>query len=64
VCNLFHPNERIHVAFVGPSRLMGKGYWKIRYINLTDLALNLCPGFERSHMKLLSCFLWCSYCWV
>jgi len=64
VCNLFHPNERTPVAFVGAPELMGKGYWKIKYISLTDLALNLCPVSERNHVKLLSCSLWGSYCWV
>jgi hypothetical protein len=51
---LFHPNEIIPIAFVGASRFLGKGYWRIEYINWTDLALNFSSIFERNHVKLSS----------
>ncbi len=60
MCNLFHLEEKIPIAFVGALGLLGKGYLKIKYITLIDLALNFCPVFERNHVKLLSWSLWVS----
>ncbi len=62
--NLFHPREKILVAFVGALGFLGRGYWKIEYITLTDPTLNLCPVFERNHVKLLNHSLWGFCCWV
>jgi len=58
MCNMFHPKERILVTFVGASGFLGRGYWRIEYITLTNPAFNLCPVFERNHVKLLNCSLW------
>jgi hypothetical protein len=63
MCNLFHPNERVPIAFVGGLRLLGKGYWRIEYITWTNLALNLCLVSERNHV-LLNWSLWGFCCWV
>ncbi len=52
--NLFHPKERVHVAFVGAPRLLGRGYLRIKYITLIDSALNFCLVSERNHVKLLN----------
>jgi hypothetical protein len=54
VRNLFHPKERVHVAFVGAPRLLGRGYLRIKYITLIDSALNFCLVSERNHVKLLN----------
>jgi len=43
---------------VGALGFLGKGYWRIKYIILTDLALNPCQISERDHVKLLKWFLW------
>ncbi len=48
----------------GAPRLLGKGYWRIKHITLTDLALNLYPVSKKNHVKLLSFYLWGFYCWV
>ncbi len=55
--NLFHPNERVLVAFVGAPGILGRGYLRIEYITLIDPALNFCPISERNNVKLLSCSL-------
>ncbi len=52
--NLFHHEEKVFAAFVGALGLLGRGYWRIEYITLANPALNLCPVFERNHVKLLS----------
>jgi len=56
--NLFHPKERVHVAFVGAPRLLGRGYWRIKYITLIDHALNFCLVSKRNRVKLLNWCLW------
>jgi len=56
--NLFHLNERVHVAFMGALGLLGRGYLRIEYITLTDPTLNLCLVSKRNNVKLLSCSLW------
>jgi hypothetical protein len=48
---VFHPEERVPTAFVGAPRLLGRGYWKIEYITLINLALNFYPVSERNHVK-------------
>jgi hypothetical protein len=58
VDNLFHTKERVFAVVVGVSRFLGKGYWKILYITLTDPALNPCQISKRNHVKLLKWFLW------
>jgi hypothetical protein len=52
--NVFHPEEKIPIAFVGALGLLGKGYWRIEYITFNDTTLNLCPVYEKNHVKLLS----------
>jgi hypothetical protein len=64
VHNLFHPKEKMPVAFVGALRLLGKAYWRIEHITLTDPTLNLCLVSKRNHVKLLSFFQWGFCCWV
>ncbi len=61
--NLFHPNEIVHVAFVGAPGLLGRGYSRIEYITSTAPALNLCHVSEKNNVKLLSS-LWGFCCWV
>ncbi len=55
--NLFHPKERVHVAFVGALRLLGVRYWRIEHITLIDPTLNLYQVSQRNHVKLLSFYL-------
>jgi hypothetical protein len=57
---LFHPKERVLAVVMGASGFLGRGYWRIEDITLTDPALNPCQISERNHLKLLRWFM-CSF---
>jgi hypothetical protein len=58
VSNLFHLEDRVPAVVVGIPRFLGRGYWRIRYITLTDPTLNPYQISKRNHVKLLKWFLW------
>jgi hypothetical protein len=61
---VFYPKERVLAIFMGAPGFLGRGYWRIKCITLTNPPLNLCPISEGNLVKLLDHSLWSLCCWV